>query len=145
MTTPVNPPIVPNLPPAPLVTDTPEQFDEKAFPFAESLDPWGQSLNALAMATRTNAVAAQEGAVEAKDAAQDARDAANSAASASGAVKWVAGNSYAEGRVVWSQLDGQTYRAKAAVSGNIDPSNDPTNWAQLGVNLAQLYAATLSI
>ena len=82
MTNPVDPPLIPNLPPAPLVTDTPEQFDDKAFPFAEALDPWGQSLNALAQSTKTNALAAKEGAV---DAQASAAAAAGSAEAAKGA------------------------------------------------------------
>lgn len=94
MTNPVDPPLVINLPPAPLVTDSPEVFDDKSFPFAEALDPWGQSLNALAQSTKTNAVAAKEGAV---DAQQAATEAASSAAAVSGAANF---------KGLWSDLSG---------------------------------------
>lgn len=145
MTNPVDPPLVMNLPPAPLVTDSPEVFDDKSFPFAEALDPWGQSLNALGMSAKTNAVAAQEGAVESKASARDSQASAASAATAAGAAKWESGKIYSEGQTAWSPTDHQTYRRKTSGVSAIDPAQDPAGWAILGVSLARLQAASLSL
>lgn len=143
MTNPVDPPLVMNLPPAPLVTDSPEVFDDKSFPFAEALDPWGQSLNALGMSAKTNAVAAKEGAVEAKSAAQASQNSAVSAATAGNASRWEAARVYAEGEAVWSPTDFQTYRSRVGGASATDPAQDAVRWAVLGPSLAQLHAAAL--
>lgn len=82
MTTPVVPPSISLLPDAPLVTDTPAEFDAKAFPFAEALSPFGQQANAQATANNTNAVAAKEGADTATSAASTAVSAKDTAVTA---------------------------------------------------------------
>lgn len=144
MTDPVNPPLVINLPPAPLIGDSPEQFDEKAFPFAEALNPWGQSLNALGVATKTNAVSAHESALASEGSAAESAKSAEAAGITAGAGKWVSGKSYAEGAAVWSPMDFQTYRARQSVASSVDPAADPTNWVSIGSSLAQLHAVSLS-
>lgn len=83
MTDPVNPTPISALPPAPLITDTPEVFDDKAFPFAQSLDTLRSQANIQSLQTNQNAVAAKEGAATAVPAAAsaiDSRDRAETAA-----------------------------------------------------------------
>lgn len=42
---------------------------------------------------------------------------------------WVSGTNYTTGQVRWSPADFGSYRRKTNGGGTIDPSNDPTNWA----------------
>lgn len=83
MTEPVTPPVISALPPAPLITDTPAAFNDKAFPFAQALEPLRVQINSSAVASNTNAVASKEGAV-ASDGSATAS--ASSAAAAAGSV-----------------------------------------------------------
>lgn len=79
MTEPVTPTPISPLPPAPLITDTPEVFDDKAFPFAASLSTLQNQTNAQSLQTNQNAISAAESAVssnEAKVAATSQADAA---------------------------------------------------------------------
>jgi hypothetical protein len=79
MTDPVIPTPITALPPAPLVTDTPEQFDDKAFPFAAALDGMRDGMNSAASAAYQNAVAADERAQVAEGAANTATTQADAA------------------------------------------------------------------
>ena len=74
---------------------------------------------ATATTTATNAAAA---------ASADAAAAAAAAALSAGASKWVSGQTYADGALVWSPSNWQTYRRKGAGSGTTDPASDATNW-----------------
>lgn len=101
MTNPVVPTPINALPPAPLVTDTPEEFNDKAFPFVGALDTLRSEVNIIAGQTNTNAIAAKEGADDASTAkteAEQARDDAWLAASAA------ASSAAFYGR--WSELTG---------------------------------------
>lgn len=85
MTNPINPTPINALPPAPLLTDTPAQFNDKAFPFVAALDDFRSEINTIASQTNQNAVAAKEGADDAntaKSEAEQARDDARAAANA---------------------------------------------------------------
>jgi hypothetical protein len=64
-------------------------------------------------------------------AAETAVGAANAALAAVNATKWVSGDTYADGAVVWSPSDYMTYRRRGPGSGTIDPSVDPVNWSML--------------
>lgn len=49
-----------------------------------------------------------------------------------GVTKWTSGTTYANGQAVYSGINYLTYRrTTAAGSSTTDPSNDPTNWAQI--------------
>lgn len=74
MTNPITPTPISALPPAPLVTDTPAEFDDKAYPFVQALDTLRSQMNTAATQTNQNAVASKEGA-----------DASNTSAGASAA------------------------------------------------------------
>jgi hypothetical protein len=102
------------LPPAPLPTDVPADFNSKAFALLGSL---------ATFVTEANATAA-----DADQAKVDAQTAA-STATAAGAPKWVSGTTYAQGNLVWSPTNYYTYRRKVAGAGTTDPSSDATNWA----------------
>lgn len=83
MTNPVTPTPISALPPAPLVTDTPAEFDDKAYPFVQALDLLRSQINTAAGQTNQNAVASKEGADDSNtSAAASAASAAASAASA---------------------------------------------------------------
>lgn len=83
MTEPVTPVLISPLPDAPLITDAPAAFNDKAFPFAQALDPFGEQINAIATATNTNAVASKE---KATASAASASASAASAVTAEGSV-----------------------------------------------------------
>lgn len=90
MTNPVTPVPISPLPDAPLITDTPAVFNDKAFPFSQALDPFGDQINATAIATNTNAVAAKEGATaSAASASASAASAVNAAGSVTAAAAQV--------------------------------------------------------
>lgn len=144
MTNPVIPTPISALPPAPLVTDNQAQFDAKAFPFTEGLSVLHTEVNLTASQTYQNALSAGESSQDAEAAAAAAQASANAAASISGATKWVSGETYADGAVVWSPANFLAYRRKSSGAGTLDPSMDIQNWASIGMNLAQVCAVTLS-
>ena len=45
---------------------------------------------------------------------------------------WVSGTTYAQGKLVFSPTDFQTYIRKVAGAGATDPSSDTTNWQPTG-------------
>ena len=122
------------LPDAPLLTDTPEDFNTKAFAFVGALDTFVDETNALAGAVNGDATSAVNAAASATSrAAEAAASAANSAGTAN-VVPWGAGVVYAIGDCVWSLVNFQTYRRKTAGSGATDPSADASNWQQITAN-----------
>lgn len=88
-------------------------------------------INALATNVYNNAVEAEADATAAAADAADAAAALAAATAISGATKWISGTVYAEGAVVWSPINYQSYRRKSAGGGTTDPSIDNTNWASL--------------
>jgi len=119
------------LPDAPLLTDTPEDFNTKAFAFVGALDTFVDETNALAGAVNGDATSAVNAAASATSrAAEAAASAANSAGTAN-VVPWGAGVVYAMGDCVWSPVNFQTYRRKTAGAGATDPSADASNWIQI--------------
>ncbi len=74
---------IPALPPAPLPSDTPEQFNSKAFTFVAALDPWGDAVDVVAGEVAANSAAAVAAAVStAADALSADADAATATAQA---------------------------------------------------------------
>lgn len=67
-------------------------------------------------------------ATEANQIAAEINAAANSATTE--AIKWVSGT-YAEGDVVWSPTDHQTYRKSVAGSSTVDPAVNISGWVRL--------------
>lgn len=56
---------IPALPAAPAPTDTPAEFNSKAFAFLAALDPWGDAADALAVEVNEDAAAAAQSALDA--------------------------------------------------------------------------------
>ena len=148
MPTPTTPVAVPAMTPPPTLpvrgdrTNFPAQSQawtlwEKAYKFPETIV---LANNVLANATAAydqavvaaaQAVAAQQQALAAANSASQSAQALASAQAVSGATKWVAG-AFASGAVVWSPLNGQNYRARAAIAASaVDPANDSANWFPL--------------
>jgi len=104
MTNPIAPPTIDPMAPAPLPTDTPAEFDSKAFARLQSEDTLVTQVNAAIAATYTNAVSAHESAgtagdaadvaVAAKDTAVTQAGIATSKATEANASATSAGNSY---------------------------------------------------
>lgn len=83
----------------------------------------------------TAAVNAQAGAEAAQTASETARDDAqahaNAASLASNATKWAANGNYVEGQLLWSPINGVTYRSLTNHSGSaVDPSLDDVNFIE---------------
>jgi hypothetical protein len=112
------------LPPAPEPSDTPQQFNSKAFAFVGALDTFVTEANAQAVQVEADAS-------DANDAKIDAEAAAAAAVASANASKWVSGTTYDEGDVVWSPITYLSYRRKSTGGGTTDPSLDSTNWAQV--------------
>jgi hypothetical protein len=113
------------LPPAPLVTDTPEDFNDKAFAFVGALSGFVTEANQLGFDADEDADAADANRILAEIAAAQA-------VAAAGTVVWVSGTTYAIGDIVYSPITYLSYRRKTAGAGTTDPSADSTNWAELG-------------
>ena len=107
--------------PTPPSRSDPASFATRADDFLAALPDFGDECNTVAAEVNANATAAEAAALRAEEA---------------GAAKWVSGTTYAEGIIVWSPANYQTYRRKSAGGGTTDPSGDPTNWAHLDAELA---------
>jgi hypothetical protein len=121
----------------PLPTPTPSRnqteavFVEAANAFLGALPAFGTEANALASTVNADKVTAAAAALAAA-ASQTAAAASETAANAvAGAGEWASGT-YAKGATAWSPVNFQTYRAKLAHTGAVDPSSSPTNWALVG-------------
>lgn len=122
------PVVIDPLPPPPLPTDTPSQFDSKAFALIGALPTLVTQINETGVYVSEQAVDAGESAQAAASSATDANAAANAAAASANVSKWVTGATYAEGDVVWSPLTYHSYRRKTAGTGSVDPSLDAAHW-----------------
>lgn len=140
MTDIVTPPLIDELPAAPLPTDSEEAHDSKAYALVGAMVSMVPQINAAAASTEQNALAAQERAAAASDyktAAQAAAAAASvsaeSAAIIAGAQRWQPGE-YSQGDVVWSPVSLLTYRRiPAGLTASVtDPSLDPGAWRLSG-------------
>lgn len=119
------------LPAAPETTDTPQQFNTKAFAWVQSLDTFVTEANAQATTVNSNASSASGSASTATTKAAEAAASAAAAAQTANVTLWVSGTTYAVGANVYSPITFQTYRSKSAFTSTTDPSADDTNWEQL--------------
>jgi len=111
----------------------PTNFRDRADAFLLALPTFQTEANALAVdadADAASAAASQSAAAASQSAAQ--ASAAFSAATA-GVTQWISGTAYAEGVVVWSLVNHQSYRCTSATSGTTDPSGDGAHWTRIGV------------
>jgi len=119
------------LPAAPETTDTPQQFNTKAFAWVQSLDTFVTEANAQAVTVNSDASSASSSASTATTKAAEAAASAAAAAQTANVSLWVSGTTYAVGANVYSPITFQTYRSKSAFTSTTDPSADDTNWEQL--------------
>jgi hypothetical protein len=119
------------LPDAPETTDTPQQFNTKAFAWVQSLDTFVTEANAQATTINSDASSASSSASTATTKAAEAAASAAAAAQTANVTLWVSGTTYAVGDNVFSPVTFQTYRSKSAFTSTTDPSADDTNWEQL--------------
>ena len=119
------------LPAAPETTDTPQQFNTKAFAWVQSLDTFVTEANAQATTVNSDASSASSSASTATTKAAEAAASAAAAAQTANVSLWVSGTTYAVGANVYSPITFQTYRSKSAFTSTTDPSADDTNWEQL--------------
>lgn len=123
--------MISTLPDAPLLTDTPSDFNTKAFTWVGALYTFTAEANALSTTVSGYATTASSAASTATTkAAEAAASAANSAGTAS-VSQWVSGTTYTAGNCVWSPSNYQTYRRKTNGAGTTDPASDSTNWTQI--------------
>ena len=97
---------------------------------------------ASAETAATNAALSASLALDAQTAAETAE--AN-AVLVSNVTKWVSGNTYTAGDVVWSTITYQTFRRKSDGVGTTDPSADATNWSRLTIDFALTAQPLISI
>lgn len=103
---------------------------EKTYKFPESIALAG-NVYANAVDALTSAGNAANSALAAAASESRAAQSAAAAQAVSGATKWVAG-AFTAGAVVWSPINGQNYRARAAIANStVDPANDSANWFAL--------------
>jgi hypothetical protein len=119
------------LPAAPETTDTPQQFNTKAFAWVQSLDTFVTEANAQATTVNSDASSASSSASTATTKAAEAAASAAAASQTANVTLWVSGTTYAVGANVFSPVTFQTYRSKSAFTSTTDPSADDTNWEQL--------------
>lgn len=126
------------LPSPPEPTDSTSQFNTKAFAWVVALDTWTieanaleANVNALESATASSASQAESSATQASGFADAALSHAQDAAANTNAPLWVSGTTYAVGALVYSPVNGRTYRRRTAGAGTTDPSLDATNWLLL--------------
>lgn len=97
--------------PTPPSRQDPSNFNDRADAFLGALPTF---------VTETNTVAAE------------VNSSANAVIAATNVTKWISGNTYNQGAVVWSPINGLGYRRiTASGSGTTDPSLDPTNYKQV--------------
>jgi hypothetical protein len=132
------------LPPAPQPTDSPQQFNIKAFAFVDALDDFGTEANALAVAANTSASNAANSASFANAKAIEAAASASLAQQTANVTQWASGTTYAVGDAVYSPTSFVTYRSRSAFTSNTDPVNDPVNWQSLeGISTGKAIAMAI--
>ena len=119
------------LPAAPQPTDTPQQFNSKAFAWVQSLDTFVTQANAQETQTTTDTSTASTNASTATTKAAEAAASAALAVKIANITLWVSGTTYAINDVVFSPINFQTYKSLSAFTSTTDPSLDNSNWEQL--------------
>jgi hypothetical protein len=136
-------PITP-LPAAPETTDTPQQFNTKAFAWVQSLDTFVSEANAQAVTVNSDASSASSSASTATTKAAEAAASAAAASATANVTEWSSGGTYAEGDNVWSPITYQTFRNKTGTNTATDPSADSTNWEPVSGNVTTTGEQTLT-
>ena len=146
MTNPVTPTPISALPPAPLVTDTPAEFDDKAYPFVQALDLLRSQINTVAGQTNQNAVASKEGADESNtSAAASAASAAASAGSATTADEHADRAEEAEQAALVAAAAAGAAAGLPTLAGNagkaliVNPSATGVLWGSAGLEVGGVY------
>jgi hypothetical protein len=98
--------------------------------------------NALNAGANSAATTATTKASEAGASALAASGSAANAAAALGGQLWVSGTTYTVGYLVYSPLNGRSYRRLIAGAGTTDPSADATTWVLLSVVVEQADIGT---
>jgi hypothetical protein len=132
------------LPDAPETTDTPQQFNIKAFAWVQALDTFVTEANAQAVTVNSDASSASSSASTATTKAAEAAASAAAAFAAANVTQWSSGATYSAGDNVWSSVDFQTYRNKTGTNTATDPSSDSTNWEIVSGNVTLTTAQTLT-
>jgi len=131
------------LPAAPEVTDTPQQFNTKAFAWVASLDTFVTEANAQATTVNSDASSASSSASTATTKAAEAAASAAAAQASANVTEWSGAASYSAGDNVYSPIDFFTYRNKTG-SNATDPSGDSTNWEIISGNVIATATQTLT-
>ena len=138
------PPSVTTLPTAPS-TSSPSTFATLADAFIAALATFGTQLTALAANVFGNATDCATNASTVATNTALAAASATAAATAAAAAAWNVGT-YALNTSAISQIDFQTYRKKTASSmTTVDPKNDQTNWALIGITPPAAYSMNYSL
>jgi hypothetical protein len=132
MTDIVAPTPIANPPPAPLITDTPADFDTKSFTLAGWYQTLVTALNGLIANVFGNATAAHERATAAASSASVASAAASAAVATTQADLFSAATAYAAGDAAIDPVNLQAYRRLVAGSSATHPRLDPLVWLRVG-------------
>lgn len=132
------------LPDPPLTTDSPQQFNTKAFSWVQSLDTFVTEANAQATQVDSDASSASSSASTATTKAAEAAASATAAQAAANVTQWSSGGTYAVGANVWSPVTYFTYRNKTGNNTATDPSSDSTNWELISGNVTETGTQTLT-
>jgi hypothetical protein len=132
------------LPAAPETTDTPQQFNTKAFAWVQSLDTFVTEANAQATTVNSDASSASASASTATTKAAEAAASAAAASATANVTQWSSGATYAVGANVWSPITYFTYRNTTGTNTATDPSSDSTNWELVSGNVLTTATQTLT-
>jgi hypothetical protein len=132
------------LPAAPETTDTPQQFNTKAFAWVQSLDTFVTEANAQATTVNSDASSASGSASTATTKAAEAAASAAAASATANVTQWSSGATYAAGANVWSPITYFTYRNTTGTNTATDPSSDTTNWELVSGNVISTADQELS-
>lgn len=132
------------LPTPPEVTDTPQEFNTKAFAWVASLDTFVTEANAQATTVNSDASSASSSASTATTKAAEAAASAAAAQASANVTQWSSGATYAAGANVWSPITYFTYRNKTGTNTATDPSSDTTNWELISGNVLTTATQTLT-
>ena len=104
--------------PTPPTRQDSSNFNDRADEFLGALPLFQQEANTLA--------------IDVQASADDVEIARQAVASVANVTKWISGNTYAQGAVVWSPINGVAYRKMtSAAGGTTDPSLDSVNYKSI--------------